>query len=142
MIPLLDFNKLLTVQWPRISDGLQEVLRYANGDDDLARIMKAVLAGELVIWAVNEELDGFITTRLQGIDTCPPQRHLIVDHAWCGGEVQPLTFSGTVHRFLEEYAVKLGCCRIKTYTVRDMAAWMAEWNFSPSYSEYTKEVEL
>ena len=140
MIPLLDYNKLLNEEWPRIREGLLEVLRHANGDDDLARILRDVLAGHLVIWAVNEELDGFITTRLQQLNTCPVQRHLIVDHAWCSKAVQPLTFSGTVHRFLAEYAVKLGCCRIKTFTTREMAAWMAEWGFAPGYIEYDKEV--
>lgn len=141
MIPLLDHNLLLTEQWPRLRQGLQEVLRHANGDDDPARILRAVLAGELIVWAVNEALDGFITTRVQLINTCPPQRHLIVDHAWCSRQVQPLTFTGEVHRFLEEYAARLGCCRIKTFTILDMAGWMAEWGFSPGYIEYWKEVK-
>jgi len=141
MIPLLDHNKLLADQWPQIRRGFLEALKYANGDDDLARIMREVLSGGLVIWAVNEELDGFITTRIQKINTCPAQLHLIVDHAWCSPDVQPLTFTKTTHEFLERYAAQIGCSKIKTYTLRRMSSWMAEFGFDKSYTEYTKEVK-
>ena len=141
--PLLDKNELLSKYWLQLGNGFREVLEYSKGDDDLCNIVRKLLNDQLLLWIVEDDagrVKGFITTAVQVIHTDPPQKHLIVDHAWCSKSIQPLTFTRDVHEFVEKYAKELGCSVIKTFTTRSMGRWMDNYGFEQSYVEYRKGV--
>ncbi len=143
MKPLLDLNDLVLNYWHILEEGFLSVLEHSTCDDDISNILREIMTGDLLVWVWEKDgiVQGFITTKIQPIGTCPPQKHLIVDHAWITAGTQPLTLTQKTMESMESFAVKCGCNKIKVYSMRDkMGKWFSHLGFNATYSEYVKEV--
>ncbi len=145
MKPLLDLNGFVLQYWPELLPGFLDCLKYSNGDDDISKILREILTGDLLVWVWENEdgvIDGFVCTKIQEINISPPVRHLIADYCWCSPSVMPLSLTEKTHKHLETFAKTCNCVKIKTYTLRDkMERWMKAGGFEPSYREYVKVVK-
>lgn len=146
MKPLNDLNELLLTYWPTLLPGFLKVLEYAESDQDISKVMRELMTRELLCW-VHEGtegrlIDGFATTKVEITRTNDPDRCLLINHSWLHPGVQPLTLTSQTHIFFEGYAKVMECSRIKVMSLRDIGRWMDNWGFSPSYTEYVKEVTL
>lgn len=136
ILPLL--KEQVPEYWPFLLNGFKEVLLYSNRDDSLSNILSSALNGSLIIWIgiQEEKLVGLLTTRYRR----EPDNCLIIDHAWQSQQFKPFSFTEQVFKEMEEYAKKLECKCIRTYSLRNIEKYCKKYGYKPSYTEYIKEL--
>lgn len=143
LIPLYKPEALLNA-WPTLTKGLERVLEFSNGDDDLTRILNQALGGELLVWMVMDDSNryvGFTTTCIRTVGTQPVYKYLVFDHTYKVPGADFESFIGTFFGPISDFAKRQGCTSLKLYSLRPLKKMVAAYGFKPSYTEYVKELD-
>jgi len=143
--PILDKNELILKYWPELQPGFLDVLQYSNGDDDISRILTDLLTRQMIVWlwfGANDQILGFLTTKVELTRTSIQDKVLIVDHVYIYPDTEPGTLAVKSAKFLQNYAKSLGCVKIKGYSLREeMQGWFKRLGYTPSYQEWVIDVD-
>jgi hypothetical protein len=128
--------------WPIMTKGIERVLEFSTGDEDLTLILNRALAGELLIWFVvkDGEYQGFTTSLIRSVGTNPIYKYLVFNHTFKLPQVDQEEFLTTCLDTVEKFAKSNGCNSLKIYSIRPLKKMVKKYGFEPSYVEYVKEI--
>lgn len=141
LIPIYNPHAVINT-WGQISDGVDEVLKYTNGDSSRAKILNEILSGNVLLWVgySDGEYCGYVTTRIDDIPTC--YKCLSIVHLYVkDGKWKEIMLEGL--NKLGDFAKSQGCTKFRMWTLRDKAfnRVLEPEGWVDGYSEFTKEVE-
>lgn len=143
VIPLYNPEAILKA-WPLLTPGLERVLEFSNGDDDLTLVLNEALAGHLLIWLVLDDggvYSGFTTTCIRVSGTHPPHKYLVFNHTYKHPKADFHKFIEAILEITTEFAEKQGCDSMRLYSLRPLEKMVKAFGFKPSYVEYVKELK-
>lgn len=127
---------------PLISSGIERVLEFSKGDEDLTQVFNRALAGELLIWLVLDKGNycGFSTTSVNVIGTNPVTKYVVVNHTYKCKEVEQKSFLEALDKTLTSYAKEHQCSSMRIFSTRALRKMVANYGYKPSFTEYIKEI--
>jgi hypothetical protein len=140
LIPLYDAQAILN-SWFYLEKGLEEVLKYTNGDSSIERVFNELLAGRLLAWVgfLDGNFIGIMTTRVDDIPTC--YKVLSIIHLYVKDiKMSDVFFEGM--KELVEFAKSQGCSKFRMWTIRDKAfeKVLKPFGWNPGYVEFLKDI--
>ena len=132
---------VLTKTWGHYIEGMEDVLKYSNGESSLSNVYQRIIRGELTLWVgfLGKKYIGFFTTHY--VDVPQGKKLLTVIHAYMKpGTPKDAYVFGLNH--IEEIAVKYGCDTIRFWTIRSKGfeKRMEKQGYKPAFVEFAKEL--
>jgi hypothetical protein len=138
LIPMYSPQAIMNM-WGIITEGVDEVLKYTNGDSTKAKTFNEIMSGNLLLWVAysDGQYCGYMTTRIDDIPTaykCLSIIHVYVkDH-----KLKDLMLAKMSD--LNEFAKSQGCTRLRMWTIREVAFSKVLSDWKVGYHEMVKEV--
>lgn len=141
VIPLYNLEAVFK-SWPLISSGLERVLEFSKGDEDLAHVLNRALAGELLIWLVLDKGSycGFSTTCFNVVGTNPVNKYVVVNHTYKLKIVEQQPFLEALDATLTAFAKEHSCNSMRIFSTRALRKMVANYGYTPTFTEYVKEL--
>ena len=129
--------------WPIVEKGFKKVHQYGYGDDDIDTTLSRILSGDrqLILVIKDNMCIGFMTVKLirsrynkEDVNT------LLVHHAYQFPNTKLFSLKKETNDFLNSYAKSMDCKLIKMYTTRRADKYWSSLGYTPTYTEYIKEI--
>ena len=138
LIPMYSPQAIMNT-WGIITEGVDEVLKYTNGDSTKAKTFNEIMSGNLLLWVAysDGQYCGYMTTRIDDIPTA--YKCLSIIHVYIkDGKLKDLMLAKMSD--LNEFAKSQGCTRLRMWTIREVAFSRALKDWNTGYHEMIKEV--
>ncbi len=132
---------VLTKTWGHYIEGMENVLKYSNGESSLSNVYQKLIRGELTLWVgfLGKKYIGFFTTHY--MDVPQGKKLLTVVHAYLKPDAPQEAFEHYLKE-IEEIARKYGCDIIRFWTIRTKGFQkrMKNQGFNPAFVEFAKDL--
>jgi hypothetical protein len=140
-IPLYDPKAVMNV-WHRLVDGVEKVFSHADIDEDVTKMLNAILAGQKLLWLgfVDGVYAGFAVTSIHTTPTNPPRKFMLVYAAYKNPKIDE-DLTGRFFTKFEDYAQQNGCVQIECYSTRKgFERYILKQGFRPTYTRFVKDI--